>query len=177
MNGSENFITIPRSWPEIDHIATSFRNNFVASNTEFFPVMHVLELIMVDRLGLLDLKVCTKQEMGNAEGYTAPDGSFIALPEGVYEGAYNNNPRCRFTVAHELGHWLLHSNRPLGRVPAGECVPAYMLTEPQANEFAANLLAPSSLILSTYSEADLQQRFGISKSAARNRLERIKKSA
>jgi len=64
----------------------------------------------------------------------------------------------RFCVAHELGHFLLHARRE----PIAACEPETMLfwyrarpDEPEANEFAAELLMPEDLFRSRCSRGPL----------------------
>lgn len=169
---SESFLTTARSWYEIEHKAWEFRTAIGATCEKFLPVMDILEIIMSQSLMLVELRIETVQDMGTAEGFTAPDGSFIAFREDVYKKAHRNDPRARFTVAHEIGHFVLHSNTVLSRVPFGAVVPPYKLTEPQANVFAASLLAPLQLIESYDTVSDLENNFGISHTCAVNRLNR-----
>jgi IrrE N-terminal-like domain len=67
-------------------------------------------------------------------------------------------PRRRFTIGHELGHWVLHQDRQtslfcrhgsIGDPEAGDVHggrPALDLIEEQANWFAASVLMPADLI-------------------------------
>lgn len=55
--------------------------------------------------------------------------------------------RQRFTVAHELGHLVLHAQTP----PPGDSVEASRL-EKQANRFAAAFLAPGTAVIETLNE-------------------------
>ena len=53
--------------------------------------------------------------------------------------------QCRFCVAHEIGHFLLHEReKPLADCTTGDLLSGYRDTglEPQANAFAAELLLP-----------------------------------
>lgn len=43
------------------------------------------------------------------EGLTFPDGQ-ILIHENVYDGAHEGKGRDRFTMTHELQHWVLHRN-------------------------------------------------------------------
>lgn len=71
----------------------------------------------------------------------------------IYVNKNDPDTRQAFTIAHELGHWLLHQDqlsrepdkyavlyrKPLGR-PNGDPI------ETEANFFAANLLVPKTLL-------------------------------
>jgi hypothetical protein len=97
------------------------------------------------------------------------------------EGPRNEPPlrRFRFTIAHELGHWICHALE--GANPAiSYCRPidltdsADRSLEREANVFAAELLMPEPAIRASWDElgsADaLASRFDVSPSAMRWRL-------
>lgn len=83
-------------------------------------------------------------------------GLFVRIngkPIISYNQNQKNKSRERFTIAHELGHFLLHSNKPIfidknpkvmfrnNASSSGE-----QLQEKEANHFAAALLMPKKLI-------------------------------
>lgn len=83
---------------------------------------------------------------------------FLAMNNGKTVISYNENEvkeRIRFTVAHELGHFFLHSkNQPLfiDKTPKimyrnNASTTGEVLIEREANAFAAALLMPQSLII------------------------------
>ena len=76
-----------------------------------------------------------------------PIGFCIRIQEPIYEKAIENDGHCRFTIAHELGHWFLHREQTLafGRPDRGGTIPPYRHSEWQADVFARNFLAPWSL--------------------------------
>lgn len=171
---SENFIVPPLSNQDIENIALRVRETFGLKHVEYLPVMTLLESVLSDRLEYVDLRIGYLSEMKYAEGYTSPDGSFIKLRQDVYRKAYENDGRARFTVAHELGHWFLHTNIELQRIQAGIKVPLYKLSEFQADQFAACLLMPRSLITPNDTIESIRCKFAVSKSAASNRLKKIR---
>lgn len=84
--------------------------------------------------------------------------------------------RQRFSIAHELGHILLHTgdkNQPAAynREPYPECDPI----ETEANVFAARLLAPLCVIqfLNLNSANEISEYCDISYTAAQNRFKRL----
>jgi Zn-dependent peptidase ImmA (M78 family) len=140
------------------------------------PVIEIIKRVLDQRLGLLNFEVGSQKEMGRAEGYTCPKGEFIMLREDVYEGVWAGEGRARFTTAHELGHWAMHTNIPLARARRGDGTPSFRLAEPQANQFAAEFLMPECFIDALDDEDDLIQRFGVSWEAACNRLRYLRKN-
>ncbi|WLS07170.1 ImmA/IrrE family metallo-endopeptidase [Shinella sumterensis] len=108
--------------------------------------------------------------MEGAEGLTDPNGEFIQIREDVYEAAIAGDGRARFTVAHEMGHFFLHTGIPLARSTKGDGVASYRKSEPQANQFAAEFLMPRKLIHSGITPEQISNAHGVSDEAARNRI-------
>lgn len=82
--------------------------------------------------------------------------------------------RQRFTIAHELGHHILHGDvafrDPLHQFPGADP------REVEANVFAANMLMPernfrSMVDSGKYTEKTLRERLGVSPAALWNRLD------
>ena len=119
-----------------------------------------------------------------------PDGS------GVIGVNSSHSPtRQRFSIAHEIGHLLLHSNeevhidekRPLGRRDelSSQAVDA---SEIEANQFAAELLMPESLVHESVNNLanddpdtsveeaieELARTFGVSQLAMTHRLTNLR---
>lgn len=108
-------------------------------------------------------------------------GLLIALDEGAVIGVNDtqHEHRQRFTIGHELGHYLLnHHDRfhiDLGPNAEHGDPPGYdWQSERAANQFAANLLMPSTLVHEAYAEDDstaqLAHRFKVSELAIGYRL-------
>lgn len=98
--------------------------------------------------------------------------------------------RRRFTMAHELGHYLMHrdligagtdDSRAYRSIDAGRFHNTNITSqhETEANRFAANLLMPAHLVKQYYTEFDgdlerLSKQFQISSEAMRHRLTSLK---
>ena len=54
------------------------------------------------------LVVRPTSSMINVEAYTQFKPPQIVITDRVYEEAYHHRPRARWTIAHELGHFVLH---------------------------------------------------------------------
>lgn len=170
MNG-DDYIVPPLSWDAIEDIAGNVRQVLKLQEVVRFPVMEVIERVLDQKLGLLEVQVGSRAEMGSAEGSTCPRGTFIRFRGDVYEAAWKGDEgRARFTAAHELGHWVMHANQPLRRVALRQRVAPFRRAEPQANRFAAALLMPFPLIKPDDTPLDLMLRFGVSHEAAEVRL-------
>jgi Zn-dependent peptidase ImmA (M78 family) len=169
-----DFIVPPKSWDQIAGIADDFRQQLGIDSKPYTPVMEVIESVLVNQLELFDLEIDEQAELGAAEGFTKPDGSLIILREDVYIAACNGDGRARFTAAHELGHWLMHTNIPMARAEVRSIKP-YLLAEPQANAFAAELLMPRRFLTSSDTAPIISERHGVSLEAAQHRISFLKK--
>ncbi|WP_084640185.1 ImmA/IrrE family metallo-endopeptidase [Kaistia adipata] len=87
-------------------------------------------------------------------------GQLAKLPDGKFKISINKSDtyyRQRFTMAHELGHYLLHAHligdgvddsKAYRSVPTGQFYNEAItrLEETQANQFASRLLLPKSVV-------------------------------
>ena len=132
----------PASTKALWDFANRVRAVFVDDNEICFPIMDVLEF----RLSQLEegfyLDPCSHAEMGNEEGLVIAGLNCIKLREDVYEGAWNNIGRHRFTACHEFGHYLMHRQLTLART-RDDNQPVYRDAEWQADTFAGGLLMSS----------------------------------
>jgi Zn-dependent peptidase ImmA (M78 family) len=175
MTSTSDFIVPPRGWAEIGDFANDLRQRLGLSEEPHLPVIELVEQVLDQKLNLVRLEVGNLTEMDGAEGLTCPNGEFIMLREDVYEGVWSGDRRARFTTAHELGHWAMHTNISMARSQHGDGTPTYRLAEPQANQFAAELLMPAHFIDPWHEEEDLMECFGVSWEAAHNRLRYLSK--
>jgi Zn-dependent peptidase ImmA (M78 family) len=88
--------------------------------------------------------------------------------------------RKRFTVAHEVGHFVLHRNQIGESLTDDELYRSGLSTrqEAQANRFAADILMPKDLILKTINRLGddpqvLASEFKVSEAAMRIRLDAV----
>lgn len=173
MTGSV-FRVSPRSTADIAATAMKIRAHLGVEAEPYFNVVGLLEDLLYQEWDQVRFEVCDYEEMDDAEGHTCPSGTFIALREDVYRDACNGEGRARFTVAHELGHLVLHTNQPLRRATAGE-LKAYQSSEWQADMFAAQLLMPRQFFSWIDTERAVMARHGVSYTAAQKRLNYLKK--
>lgn len=172
----QGFSVTPRSWKSIRTIANNFRKSVGLDQEASIPVMELVEDVLYTRLGLFRLEITDHSEMNGAEGFTDPSGSFMMIREDVYVKALSGDGRARFTVAHELGHMILHTGQPLlARAPSNHNLKPYELSEPQANKFAAELLMPPAYFKSTDTVSIVADRHGVSMDAARFHLKGLRK--
>lgn len=83
----------------------------------------------------------------NTYAFYNPTENIMYIREDVYEAACKDDGRHRFTLAHEVGHYFLHSEGVILRRSVQEFeIMAYLNPEWQANTFAGALLIPNNLI-------------------------------
>jgi Zn-dependent peptidase ImmA (M78 family) len=127
-----------------------------------------VEAIAEDLLGL---------QVGESEDL-AVSGMLLPLERQIWLNASEGAPRRRFTLAHELGHWVCQHLE--GRSAPVYCRAADVQPEPsaadralerEANLFAAELLMPEEAVRRAFKDgADLADRFGVSDEAMAWRL-------
>lgn len=132
----------PLSLQAIREIVEGFKKMFSLQDVLYFPIVQFIEWCLPE-LGM-EFEIVSISEMQNAYGVTHTGRNVMKIREDTYVGAISGNPRDRFTLCHELGHFLLHTPDRVS-FARGE-VPAYMDAEWQANTFAAELMAPYKLI-------------------------------
>lgn len=112
----------------------------------------------------------------------------ITLSEETYQKLQGNDPRARFTFAHELMHVVLHSNEiiRLARMPHGFGLARGGTHKPfhdsewQADGGAAAVLMPARALANMEAEgrldvATVMRKFTVSREAANYRLDNYKK--
>lgn len=126
-------------------------------------------------------------KLGGNIHYEAPDdfkrsedGSIVVHGPGqfdIYISSFTGPLRDRFTLAHELGHYFLHSNQGKTRIKASRC--GGSKAEWEANWFAAALLMPKVPFANTWQSlshkdsATIAALFRVSKQAAEYRIKSL----
>lgn len=142
------------------------QENFVVA-----PPIKIDEIVRNYGLSLAAVDFSSSPEWKDVAGY------LNAQERKIYLNSADSGARQAFTVAHELGHWLLHRDKLddpdyaiLYRKPLGE--KGTDTIEKEANVFAANLLVPRAL-LDKYKDDDagrIAKIFGVSSDVIGYRL-------
>jgi hypothetical protein len=168
------YTATPYSRKKIRELTNLIRSIFGLVETKFFPIVQLLEVGLPQIFEDFNLEIVSNNELPNQYGVTYPAEHLIRLREDVYERAISGVPRDRFTIAHEIGHFIMH--RPayiaLARNEGVEDIPAYKNPEWQANTFAAELLAPPHIIKGL-SAAEVALMCGVSKDVASIQLKNL----
>jgi len=161
----------PRTYWEIEVIAQALRKQCQIDNLEYVPIVKMVEAIAGD-----GFQVVSVDEMGSNDGLTYPNKGIIQIREDVYYAACEGNERARDTMAHELGHFVLHRSTSMARCSAITVTGPLTDSEWQADEFSGLLLAPTHIITGK-TAAEVTKRCGIPIQAAINRVKKSKYQA
>lgn len=123
-----------------------------------------------------EYEIVEDHELYNKYAETDILNKIIKIRESVYLGASKGNVRDRFTIAHELGHFILHSIGGFSLARHIEKIEVYENPEWQANTFAGEFLVPTSFI-KDLSEEEIANRYGVSKTVAKIQLKESKKGS
>lgn len=152
-------------------LAFRLRQALQLENVLRFPIVESMELLAAT-VDDFELEICTIGEMKHFHGLTMENG-IIRIREDVYLDAVKGDGCARDTMAHELGHWLMHRGNKAHAKLAGGVVPAYASPEWQAKAFAGELLVPCHLITRTMGVREVAEKCGVSCSAAKYQLSKI----
>lgn len=122
-----------------------------------------------------NFSVVEDSQMPGCFAKTLTDGHII-LSNSTYEAANEGNGHGRFTVAHELGHAMLHMGQIGFAMACDRRTPVYCNSEWQATEFATQCLMPDLLLGNwlRHSAEDVSAVFGVSHECAALRLYKLK---
>ena len=130
----------------------------------YFPIVHFIELVLGDPDNPdFNFEIVDPGDMQDMYGNTNTGTNTMRIRSDVYDRAVEGIPRDRFTLCHELGHYLLH--RPEVMSYARGDVPRSCNPEWQANTFAGELMAPYDLV-KDMSPDEIARTCGMSKQAA-----------
>lgn len=158
----------PRTYWEIEEITRNLRKYYEADDMVLFPIVKMVEAIARE-----GFQVVGNNEIGNNDGLTYPDSGIIQIREDIYYSACDGDERARDTMAHELGHFILHGSTSMARSNVASVVGPLMDSEWQADEFSGLLLAPTHIIAGR-TAADVTKRCGIPLQTAINRVKKAK---
>lgn len=166
-----------RSKKEIRGLSDAFRKKF--AKVDLYQEIDLLEVIEVILPRLSNFKfefeIHSDGVMGATEAAMSPDTMKMYIREDVYNQLHQGNGRARFTIAHEIGHFILHDGVALARSNDGKHK-TYEDSEWQANFFAAELLAPCIACKEMGSVEMLVNNFGISYECAEYRMREAMKT-
>jgi len=159
----------PLSNADIRDLAMQFRKMLGIGDSAPIDICAVMEIAMPLLDPDFNYSVRERADMElDAHAYTDPDNGEIVVLDTIYDRAFEGHGRDRMTIAHEIGHYLLHNKQMcvLTRVFDGEKIKPYEDPEWQANAFAGEFLCPAAATKDLTAE-EIATRFGVSIDAAR----------
>lgn len=163
----DGFCVAPRSEIEIRNVAEQIRKLSGLPDTKYFDVVNFIEHKMPGIFPFFRYEIVESAELPDREAEMNPFEFCIRVRESIYIEAMKGNGHCRFTLAHELGHFFLHRNDfiAFGKKSEDGDIPPCRHSEWQANMFARNLLAPFSMTRNM-SSAEIKVVFEVSEEVA-----------
>ncbi len=146
------------SFREIELYALFFLADYQKSALQELCPVDVIQILEHDIYDNCGVKVDLVDNLPlGIEAQTIFQTKKIQITELCYEKVHSNSPRDRFTIAHEIGHCILHlpkiSNIQLLAARGGSSViKPYQNPERQADYFAGALLMPLPAFCSVYEQ-------------------------
>lgn len=133
---------------EMAEIAEKYRNQFDVVHVELVDIISILEFKLPELFTEFRLIIKATKDLKDF-AISEPHNNRIVVREDIYDGACEGDAFCRFTLAHELGHYLLHSSklRSLHKSPEKydtniSNMNSLESAEKQADMFARHFLTP-----------------------------------
>lgn len=186
--GTTTIKVTPKSKKELELIAMALLETKIPERHKKPGKLDLLDIFnnrLSDLFGFtMDINESLPDEI---EGITDFKGKRLILSGTTHTKLEQDDPRARFTMAHEISHTVLHSHFFKGeklyessrakRLNRGD-LPAYEDAEWQADYCAAGLLMPYHHVISMLDKAadeyDLIRVFGVSYKAAQKRIRYVK---
>ncbi len=146
------------SFSQIRDLADKFRNDYIFNYSIPVDIERVIEATM----GISIIPIKSLQRGCDMEGFISRNFKSIYVDEEMYlDDRYYK--RVRFTIAHEIGHLVLHrSNIDMVRFTSDEEWISFRMNlndeslrwfESQASEFAGRLLVPIDQLVNAFKNA------------------------
>lgn len=158
-----NTRAVAMSRNKIAEIAQIVRSAVELDDTLYFPVVQFIEVMAAEEGIDFNYEIVEVNELAGTYATTNTSENVMCIREDVYKRAIKGNPRDRFTLCHEIGHYFLHRPETISNA-RGE-IPKYCDPEWQANAFAGELMAPRALIKGMTSK-EIAEKCGMSMTAA-----------
>jgi IrrE N-terminal-like domain len=164
-----------RSNREISDLAKKLRAYYGIANDVYIDVLDCLKrdrIWTVQGERRLNFLVRPDNEMGRSDGSTISnkDAVTIAVKESVRDAAFLGVGRARNTLAHELGHAVMHEGAPMHRRSDGNMklnwLQPFESAEHQAKVFAPAFLVDDEVAGNLDDAEEISVKFGISLESA-----------
>ena len=160
----------PLSRKQIRNITNALKKRFNIPLDKPFPIVRFIEYVL-SGIGI-EYEIVPDNEMRGVYAEAIPEKGLLRISETTYNGACNGVPRDKFTLAHEIGHLLMHTpDRVIFARSENEIRP-FANPEWQANTFAGELLVHTDLICGLSVE-DIADKYKVSYTVATIQREKI----
>jgi Zn-dependent peptidase ImmA (M78 family) len=159
---------------QIEMKAQELRSHLGLAKSIVFNIVGVLQRRMTRIFP--DFQICTasESELGTIEAYTEYNPTRMIVRADVFELASYDEPRYRFSLAHEVGHLMLHPGIPRPRKSIERqrisAIPRSRSLEAQADTFAGFFLMPRATALQFDNPEALARKCRVSRQAAEVQL-------
>ena len=188
---SDDYRVKPRSDTEIRNLAQKARAEFGFANVSRLDPIACLKRDGIESAfgkKRLFFDVRPDAELGEDDAFTSydffPDGRpfvRIIVKDSVYQQARLGLGRARMTLAHEIGHAIMHRGVRMARRTQGNLryasIATYESAEHHARVFAAALLIHPTIAAALESDEEISVGFGVSIEAARIYLQERRTNA
>lgn len=138
------------------------------------PILDIFE----NKMDLFDFRVLIGKNIKGLGGFTDVTHRYIQISCSTYRRLEKGDPQGKFTVAHEFGHAVLHSEYKAAIFALRSQIRPFEDPEWQANTFAASVLMPFPTMKMLFQKNDLtpenvMELYQVSWSAATRRVLRL----
>lgn len=165
-------VVAPLSKVQIESFASAWRRGLGYRDDQAVSMVRVIEFALPQVFEDFEYEIVDDHELSGAEATTSLSHRHMRISNTTYTQARLVGGRASFTLAHEVGHLLLHCGQSV-ELARGQAMPAYRNPEWQADQFASGFLVPAAEAAKTPLPGVLATRFGITPAAARVRLKRL----
>lgn len=160
----------PLSRENLRNYAYQIRKELGLEKEYYFPIVEFLEL-MPEIFTNFTYEIVSDDELDYRKfAETDVENEKIFIKESVYDKACQGSGLDRFTIAHEIGHYLLLSVSGVKFARTSVKPKTYENPEWQAEAFAGELLIPHHLIKKSDTPETIVKKCGVSYSAAKTQL-------
>ncbi len=173
---TDDYRVKPLSNSEIRELAKKARRFFGVADNHYVDVLTCLRspsIWTVRGAQRLNFQVRRDSEMGKDDGSTSYGKGVItiAIKQSVHDEAFLGVGRARNTLAHELGHGVMHDRVLMARRTVGNVTPKWVKpfesAEHQAKVFAPAFLIDDAVAETLSSAEEISVKFGVSLESAK----------
>lgn len=140
----KGFVVKPRSRDDIKNLTKALR---IASPEAIQSTGAIDVIYLLERLNEgIGFEILNDSDLPEQTYAFTDNNGCIRIKQSVYELAVEGDPRHRFTIAHEIGHKLMHVSEIGFTRSSDASTKIYCDSEWQANEFAGQLLLPDDVL-------------------------------